>query len=76
MSDAPNKHQERLDSAYMAGAKKAPKLVCSRLYQVGPQPLDAVPSDGDGSAGTKSQCTVSAREQDHSQVDQRLKRVQ
>jgi hypothetical protein len=76
MSDASDEHHESVGSAYMAGTQKSPKLVRSGLYQVGVEPLEAVPSDCDRDAGAKSQCAVSAREKDNSHVDQCLKRVQ
>src|ERR1700674_5845877 len=68
VSDDSDEHHKRV--------KKSPKLARSGLYQVGAKPLEAVPSDGDRDAGAKSQCAVSAREKDNSNVDQCLKRVQ
>src|ERR1700722_5268266 len=76
VSDASDEHHERVRSGYTPGTKKSPKLVRSGLYQVGAEPLEAVPRDGDRDAGAKSQCAVSAREKDNSNVDQCLKRVQ
>ena len=75
MRDRANEHHERVESAYMAGAEKSPKLVCSRLNQVRPEPFDAIPGYGDRSAGTKSKRIVSAREKENRHVNQRLKRV-
>jgi hypothetical protein len=51
MGDASDEHHERVGSVRMAGTKKSPKLMRSGLYEVGAEPLEAVPSHGDRDAG-------------------------
>src|SRR5215475_50272 len=75
MPDSSQRHRHWYKLLCVSRMQKQPKGSRTRLYEVRDEEPHRIPKDRDGKTSSISPCAVSARKNDHSNVDQRLQRV-